>query len=789
MISMNWIKDYVDIDNVDLKDLALKVTKAGVNVEKVITTDLKNLVVGEVLECTMHPDSDHLHVCLVDDGKEKRQIVCGAPNVRKGIKVIVALPGCVLPDGEIKAGVIRGQASNGMICALYELGVVEKTQELYEAGIEELPQDAEVGLDAIKYLGLDDTIYDLDLNPNRMIDCTNHIGFSYEIASVLGKKVTMPSLETNPIKEEINCGLDIETENCTMYNLKQVKNLKVGPSPKFMVERLKAAGMRSINNIVDISNYVMLEYGQPLHFFDKDKVGDQILVRMANNGEKLTVLDKEELELTDQDIVITDGEKPICLAGVMGGLNSGVDDNTTSILIESAIFSSMHVRHTSLKFNLRSEASLRYEKGLNSDYCEQAIERACHLLEKYAGGEVLTGTICYDETDRTEKVAKVTVTDVNKLLGINMTLEDCKTSLDKLGFPYKENKEELEVTIPARRLDVEANKADLIEEIGRLYGYDNIKAELPIIPDKKGEYIGNVKVRKQLSKRLRALGLNETRTYLLQSEEDSKLFNYELKDKIKLLKPMSSDKEYVRQSLIPANLKVVDYNGARGLKDVCIYEIANTYSEEMTETTKIAVVMKGNYLMNDWNQTKIKCDFYLIKGIAEDILNYLGLKNRYEFVVSELNDMHPGVSAEIKVNRIPVGFVGRVHPSIRKDEVYVLELNLNKLLDLKVKPIKHKEPSKYPSIRKDLSFVMKKDVESSIIKNQIKRSGSRLLTNVTEFDLYVGENVGEDEKSIAYNITFNDPTRTMNDNEINEIIEKIIKDVETKCNAKLRGSL
>ena len=786
MISMNWVKDYVNIDDVDLKDLALKITKAGVNVEKVITNNLKNLVIGEVVECVMHPDSDHLHVCKVNVGKEIIQIVCGAPNVRTGLKVIVALPGCVLPDGEIKRGVIRGQESNGMLCALYELGIVEKTEELYKKGIEELDSDANVGEDPIKYLGLDDTIYDLDLNPNRMIDCTNHIGFAYEVASVLGRKVNMPSLETNPVTDIVSTDLDIETENCTMYNLKEVRNLKVGPSPKFMVERLEAAGMRSINNIVDISNYVMLEYGQPLHFFDKDKVGDQILVRMAENGEKLTVLDKSELELTTDDIVITDGNKPICLAGVMGGLNSGVDENTTNIIIESAIFESMHIRHTSLKFNLRSEASLRYEKGLNSDYCEQAIERACHLLEKYAGGKVLTGTICHDTTDRSEKVAKVKVSDVNKFLGINMTLENCLESLEKLGFKYTVDGEEMTVTIPARRLDVEANKADLIEEIGRLYGYDNIKAELPVIPDKKGEYVGSVKVRKQLSKRLRSLGLNETRTYLLQSEEESKLFNYDFKEKIKLLKPMSSDKEYVRQSLIPANLKVVDYNNARGVKDVCIYEIANTYYDEMTEETKICVVMKGNYLINNWNQTKIKCDFYVIKGICEDILNYFGLKNRYEFTVAELNDMHPGMSAEVIVNNVKVGFIGRVHPSVRKDEVYVLELSLNKLMDFNVKSIKHKEPSIYPSISKDLSFVMKKDVESKIIKSQIKKSGTRLLTNVSEFDVYIGENVKDDEKSIAYNLTFNDPTRTLNDNEINEIIDRIVKDVEEKCNATLR---
>ena len=786
MISMKWVSDYVDIKDENLDELALKITESGVNVESVIKCKLNNLVIGEVLECNDHPDSDHLHVCLVNIGKTNTQIVCGASNVRKGLKVIVALPGCVLPDGIIKSGVIRGEESNGMICALYELGVVEKTKELYEAGITELPSDATVGTDVVKYLGLDDVVYDLDLNPNRMIDCTNHIGFAYEVAANLGKKVTMPDIEINEIDDVVETELTIDTEYCSMYNLKKVVDVKIKESPEFIKQRLISAGMRSINNVVDISNYVMLEYGQPLHFFDADVLGDEILVRLAENEEKIKVLDGQDIKLCDSDIVITDGVKPICIAGVMGGLESGVTNNTKNIIIESAIFDSTHVRHTSLRYNLRSEASLRYEKGLNSDYCEMAIVRACHLLEKYAGAKVLSGTISHDETDRTEKIAKVTVEDVNKVLGINITLEDCKNSLNKLGFSYTTNNNELTVTIPSRRLDVFANKFDLIEEIGRLYGYNNIQPVLPNIPTKKGEYIGNIKVRKQLSKRLRSLGLNETRTYILQHLNDTKLFNYNFSEFVKLNKPMSLDKEYVRQSLIPANLKVIDYNNARGVKDTIIYEIANTYSNIMEETTKVCVIMKGNYLNNNWNGINIKTDFYTIKGIAEDILNYMGLKNRYEFVISNLDSMHPGMSAEILVNKIPVGFVGRIHPSVRKDEIYVLELNLNKLIGLKVKPIKHKEVSKFPNISKDLAFVMNKDISSNIVMNQIKKTGSRLLTDVNVFDVYTGENVETEEKSIAYTLTFNDPTRTLNDNEINELLDKIINEVESKCNAKLR---
>ncbi|MEG1048440.1 MAG: phenylalanine--tRNA ligase subunit beta [Bacilli bacterium] len=789
MISMNWVKDYVDLDNVDLIDLADKITTAGVNVESVLTSKINNLVIGEIIETRKHPDSDHLNICQVNLGNTVTQIVCGASNVRPGLKVVVATPGALLPDNFlIKSSTIRGEESNGMICALYELGLVLKTQELYDAGIEELGSDAVVGTDPLKYLGYDDTLYNLDLNPNRMIDCTNHLGFAYEVASVLGLKVKEPDITTSPITESIldKLNIEVETENCSMYNAKMVKNLKIQPSPKFMQERILKAGMRPINNIVDISNYVMLEYGQPLHFFDADKLNQTILVRMAKENEEITLLDKRTLLLDTNDIVITDGENPICLAGVMGGNNSGVDENTKNIIIESAIFSSSNVRRTSLKYDLRSEASLRYEKGLNYLYCETAIERACHLLEKYANGSVLTGTISYDEIDKTPKIAKVSLNEINKTLGVTMTLDDCKKSLNNLGFDYTLQDETLTVTIPTRRLDVEPNKADLIEEIGRLYGYANILSVLPKIENKKGEYIGNVKVRKQLSKLLRGLGLDETRTYLLQNEEDSKLFNFEFGKKIELLKPMSGDKKIVRQSILPALLKVIDYNNSRKVNDVFIYEIANTYKDENTETTKIAISMKGNFLINNWNNINVKVDFYLIKGVVENILDYLGFKNRYSFQVSEIPNMHPGKSCVVLLDRKPVGFVGRVHPKTRKDEVYVAELDMTALANLKVKPIKHKEPSKFPEITKDLSFVIKKDCSSEQLMNQIKKSGGRLLDKIEVFDVYVGDNVLENEKSIAYSLTFKDDTRTLEDSEINLILEKIINEVETKMSAKLR---
>ena len=787
-ISMNWVKEYVNLDDVDLKELATKITNAGVNVEHVQTNDLNNLVIGEVLECEDIPDT-HLHKCLVDVGTDKRQIVCGANNVRAGIKVIVSLPGAILPGGfEIKASTIRGYESNGMICALSELGLEEDTPENHAKGIYELPSDAPVGVDVVKYMALDDTIYELDLNPNRNIDCTNHIGFAYEVASVLGRKVTLPDISTKPIKDSVkkHFSLEVDTPNCTLYNAKMVKDVEIKESPDFIKNRLIAAGMRPINNVVDISNYVMLEFGQPLHFFDKDKLGDKIKVRMAGDNEGIVTLDKKYRELYSEDIVITDGEKPVCIAGVMGGENTEVDENTKDILIESAIFNSYNVRYTSLRLDLRSEASLRYERGLNWEYTNMAIERACHLLEKYANGKVLSDTIVYDNIEKNTKVADVTLDDINTTLGLKMTNKDVKTSLDNLGFDYKEDKGKYTVTIPNRRLDVEPHRQDLIEEIGRLYGYDKIESVLPMIPDKSGKYVGAVAYRKLISKRLKSLGLNECRTYTLVSDEENDLFKYNRGEQIDLLRPMSSDKKTIRQSILPSLLKVYDYNKSRGVKDVMIYEIANTYFNKEQEDTKIAVLMKGNYLTNSWSSTNTKVDFYLIKGVLENLLDFLGLKNRYQLQVAELDSMHPGISAEITLDREPIGFIGRVHPSIAKDDIYVLEISMTKLVDKKIKPIKYKEISKYPSIVKDLAFIINKNVTSGEIVDTIKKTGGKLLTNIEVFDVYTGENVKEDEKSIAYSLTFSDPTRTLNDEEVMQVFNRIIEEVVKKHNAVLR---
>ena len=779
MISLEWVKDYIDINDQDLKELAVKITKAGINVEKVITNHINNLVIGEVVDCIDHPDSDHLHVCQVNIGSVVTQIVCGAPNVRKGLKVIVALPGAILPgDFEIKKSKIRNQESNGMICALYELGLEEKTEEAYNRGIEELDSSAKVGDDPIKYLGLDDTLYELDVHKHRNNDCYYHIGFAYEIAAILNRKVTLPNDSFKEIKDSIknHFSLKVETKKCPYYLAKMVTDVKIKESPDFIKKRLLAAGMRPINNVVDISNYVMLEYGQPLHFFDKDKLGNNILVREANN-ENIITLDGKERKLTN-DIVITDGNKPVCIAGVMGGENTEVDENTKTILIESAIFDAVSIRNTANRLDLRSEASIRYGKGLNYEYTNKAILRACHLLEKYADAKVLSDMVIHDEIDKTLKIVEFKPSEVDKMLGIEVSEDDMKKELERLDFKYKLDNGKFIVTIPNRRLDIDPNVNDIAEEIGRLYGYHNLVSTLPKVDIKKGDYIGNVKYRKLISKRLRSLGLNEVKTYTLVSRDMLK-FNYENKENVILPNPMSSDKEVIRTTLIPSLLNVYNYNKTRKVNDILIYEIAKTYDINYNEDSKICILMKGNYINNSWNNTKIKVDFYLIKGILENLLDYLGLKNRYSFTTSDIPNMHPGMSARVLLDRKEIGIIGRIHPTDSKDEIYICEISMDKLMT-NIKPIKYKEISKYPSIIKDMAFIMPKDTEAKEVLDIIKKSGGRLLTDINIFDVYEGENIGDNEKSIAYSLTFNDSTKTLTDEEVNTLFEKIIKDVENK---------
>ena len=789
MINLEWVSDYIDISDLTPKELAKRVTESDINVEKVITNHIDNLVIGEVVECVNHPDSDHLHICKVNIGSEVLQIVCGAPNVRVGLKAIVALVGAVLPgDFEIKKSKIRGVESNGMLCALYELGLEEKNDETYSKGIYEGTSNLKVGEDALKALDLESTVLELDIHKHRNNDCYYHIGFAYIVSAILNRKVTLPDISFKEINDSVDkhFSLEVATNKCSYYLAKIVKNVTIKESPSFIKKRLIAAGMRPINNVVDISNYVMLEFGQPLHFFDYDKLGAKVLVRDAKDLEEITTLDNKIRNLTNNDIVITDTINPVCIAGVMGGIDTEVTDNTKTILIESAIFDPVSIRNTAARLNLRSEASIRYGKGLNYEYTEMAIKRACHLLEKYADAQILSGIVKYDNIDKEPKVVTFKASEVNNLLGIEISETDMEKEMDRLGFAYTLKDQIFTVTIPNRRLDIEPNVNDIAEEIVRLYGYHNLTATLPVVSIKKGEYKGDIKYRKYISKRLRMKGLTETKTYTLVSPDMAELFCYDKKEKLVLPNPMSVDKSVVRTTIIPSLINVYNYNKARKTEDIFLYEISKTYDKNYQEESKIAGLLKGNIVKSSWNGN-IKCDFYVTKGIVEDILNSLGFTNRYTFVPEKLPNLHPGISASILLDGEMLGIIGRVHPNTLKDEVYVFELSLNKLMR-KVKPIKFKEPSKYPSIEKDVAFLIDRNINSLEIEKMIKKYSSRLLKDINVFDVYLGDNIAKDKKSIAFKLTYLDDNKTLTDNEVMTDFHKMIEKVTKEFNCEIRDN-
>ena len=797
ILSRNFLKDYIDLsDDVTVSELAENMTKVGNEYDsagKLISAN--NLVIGEVKECKDHPDSDHLHVCKVDIGSEITQIVCGAANVREGLKVIVALPGAILPEMKIEKAMKRGVESNGMICALQEIGLDKKyTGESYEDGIHELPADAPVGEDPIKYLGLDDDVIDFDLTANRG-DLLSIIGMAYEVGAIYDLKVKLPEIKFNETGK-FDFDVKVSTENCPLYLARKVENIKIEESPIEIREKLIASGIRPINNVVDISNYVMLETGQPLHFFDADKL-EKIEVRMAKENEKLVTLDSQERTLSEEDIVITDGNRPIALAGVMGGLDTEITEKTKNVIIEAAIFNNVKVRKTSNKI-LRSESSNRFEKGLDPARTYMAMLRACQLLEKYASGTVIAGMSEVKNIENNPKVIDITYDNINNILGTKIDKKDILDVFRKLDFECKEKDENtLTVTVPTRRIDISI-KEDLIEEVGRIYGVDNIEGKNMVLDVKQGSYD---KTSREIRNKMVNLGLNETLSYVLvNSEEALRFTKYDVKP-IKLLDPLTEEKSTLRETVVSALYKIYEYNNARSVEDINLFELGksfykvnandNTSDENLdtdtyVEENKLACLMKGNYILG---LNKVKVDFFVIKGVAEEILDYLGFSGRYSFIQDDRipNDMHPGKSAVISVNGDIVGFIGRVSPVLTSDEVYVMEINLDKLLSKKTGSMKYKEISKFPSVKKDIAVVVDNSISAQELEKTIKAAGGKLLKGVQVFDLYQGKGIPEGKKSIAFNVELESKDSTLTDQEIVDVMTKIKDALANKNKAELRA--
>lgn len=783
ILSKKFVQDYVKIP-VDIQKLASDMTNIGNEYDSCgPLLSATNLTIGEVLECEMHPNSDHLHVCKVNVGKEVLQIICGAPNVRKGIKVIVAQDGAVLPGGVIKKSKIRGVESNGMLCSIAELGLDHKfLKEKDINGIHEFPSDVEVGGNPIEALGLDDEVIDFELTSNRG-DLLSVLGLAYEVGALYNEDVKEVECSYQEKGEDINkhFQVKVQTDACPLFLAKKVNHVVIKESPEFIKNRLIACGIRPINNVVDISNYVMLELGQPLHYYDAERLGDTLVVRQAENGEDLTTLDGQVRTLSQDDIVIANKKEAIGLAGVMGGLSTEVEEDTTSIIIESAIFNAVSIRKTSKKV-LRSEASSRFEKGLDPKRTYIAIERSCHLLEKYADATIETGMVEYKKLEIKDKEIILPYEKVNKVLGITISKEEVDSILKRLQFKVERQEDIVKVTVPTRRIDISIPE-DLIEEVGRIYGIDKIEGKKLVLPLQLGQHDKTIRL---LKNKLADLGLHETLTYSLVSEKEAKMFVYDDVSFVKLLDPMTEERNTLRYSLLPSLLKVYDYNKARNCKDIFLYEVGRGYFKKdiYQEENKLAVLVSGNYRVG---LEKEPITFYHMKGIMEEVLEFLGYRNDYRIEVdSSKKELHPGQSAKIVVRGKEVGFLGKLHPNLAKEDIYVMEINLEQLLPMKTKKMQYKEISKYPSIKKDLAFIIPKSVTALELMDVMKKVGGKLLTNIEIFDFYVGDKVKEDEKSIAYSLTFQDSTRTLSDNEVMELFNKIIDEVTKKCHAALR---
>ena len=698
----------------------------------------------------------------------------------------MALDGAVLPgDFRIKKSVIRGAESNGMLCSMAELGIESKfLTDADKDGIHELPENAPVGEDPIKFLDLDDEVIDFELTANRG-DLLSILGMAYEIGAIYDKKVKDIDLSYTENKGNFkdNFKLDIQTENCNIFLTKKATNVTIKESPSFIKNRLMASGIRPINNVVDISNYVMLETGQPLHFYDADRLGNKIVVRMANEGEKLTTLDGNERVLDREDIVIANEKDAIGLAGVMGGLDTEIEEDTKNIVIESAIFDPVKIRYTSKKI-LRSEASNRFEKGLDANRTYMAIDRACNLLEKYADAIIEEGLVKYDKTNLDDKKIEIEVNDITSLLGLEISKENIIDVFRRLAFKVEDDGNKLNVYVPRRRIDIEI-KEDLIEEVGRIYGVDNIVGRLPEFSSKPGSYD---KVTREIRHKMIDFGLNETLSYILVNDKEADEYTVDSFEKIPLLDPMTEERNTLRYSMIPSLIKIYEYNSARGIKDVSIFEIGKGFykKEEFGESTKLCALMTGEYKAGINNNQKV--DFYVLKGILEELLDYLGYGNRYSLITEKEipKEMHPYQTALISVNNDIVGMMGRIHPSIQKEEVYVLEIDLDKLLNKKVGKMKYKEISKFPSVKKDIAVIVDKNITAQEVATVIKKSAGSMLTNVKLFDLYTGQGIEENKKSLAYSLTFEDSKKTLTDEEVNAVMQTVIENLEKKINAELR---
>lgn len=804
LVSVNWLSQYVDISDIDPKELAERITRTGIEVESVeLLADATNVVIGYVEERVQHPNADKLSVCQVNVGGEDGivQIVCGAKNVAAGQKIIVAKPGAVLPGNfKIKKSKLRGEESNGMCCSLKELGIEQKlVPTAYADGIFICADDAPIGVNALEYLKLNDTVIELGLTPNRM-DCLSMYGVAYEVAAILSRDVKFDQIELKEVAESAKDLIKVtsNTEKCSTYLSRVVKNVVIKESPQWLQSRLMAAGMRPKNNVVDITNYVMLEMGQPLHAFDYDTItSKEIVVREALAGEMMKTLDGQDRELAAGDIIITDGQTPIAIAGVMGGETTEVTNQTTTVLLESALFDRLSVRQTSSRLGLRSESSARFEKGIDPLRTQLALDRAAQLLTQLANGEVCAGIVADNKLEVKPVSIDITAAKINAVLGTAMSNEEVASVWTRLKFEYELNDDVFTVHVPSRRLDITIVE-DLIEEAGRIYGYDNIPMTLPST-DLKGGYKPIQLLRNKAHQTLMACGLTQVITYSLTSEEKSTQFlsvPATRKDIVKLAMPMSEDRAYLRQSTIPQLLEVIRYNNARTMPNVAIYEIGKVYGQvegQYQEETKISGAVTGQVVSSKWQGKVEVVDFYTAKGYVETLLTEMGHMNvSYRPVVSDdYKEFHPGRSAVVLVNETVVGVVGQVHPELQHqldlNDTYVFELSLDLLFALETTKKDYEPIAKHPGMTRDIALVVDCNVLTDELVQTIKKASNKLLQNVEVFDIYEGKGVEEGKKSVAISLYYLDREKTLTDEDLQPAYQKVLEALTKEHSAVLRG--
>lgn len=792
-VPMSWFNDYTDVTGIAPREYTEALTMTGSKVETVenIGKDIQNVVTGKILEVTDHPDSDHMVICKVDVGDEVLQIVTGAPNVKVGQIVPVAKNDSYLPGGvHIKTGKLRGVESFGMLCSHEELGLTEADLSWDpEYGILILPEDTKIGMDIKDFFGLNEEVIEFEITSNRP-DCFSVIGLARETAATFRKPFNVETPTFTENSENIADAISVTVENpdkCLRYSARMIKNVKIGPSPAWMVRRLKAAGIRSINNIVDITNYILLEYGQPMHAFDlRHLAGGKIIVRNAKDGEVIKTLDEQDRTLNSNDLVIADAEKAVAIAGVMGGFNSEIEEDTTTVIFESATFDAVSVRLTAQKVGLRTESSSRFEKGLDPNNTVPAIERACQLVEMLGCGENVGGMIDVKGNIKDAVTLDFRPEKINSFLGIDISKEEMAGYLEAIDFTV--DLDNMKLTAPTFRPDIEA-EADVAEEIARFYGYDKIPTTLLSGEATKGMYSPMQSFRRNLSDALIAQGMYETFTFTFTGTDDFDKLNLPadsaFRNAVKIRNPLGEDTSIMRTTTLASMLKNLSYNFSHKNEDVKLFEISKVYIPTQpgnlpNEPEKLSMGMYGKDV-----------DFFDIKGILEAAFDALNMKGIAWKQLTDCPSLHPGRAAALYVGDNKIGIVGEVHPQVLENfdidiPCYVAEIDIEGMFGCVNDNIKYKALPKFPAAERDIAVLVDKtalvgDLEATMIK-----ASGDLLESIKLFDIYEGDRIPEGKKSLAFAISFRAADRSLTSEEVNKVFNKIVKDLQYKNNAQLR---